>query len=229
MDNVINGRVSNLNHRVTHIVFQFIRNSVTKHISIEEEEDSILHFTSTASPRDYSSNPIHTLTVGAIGTLNALRLVRSKNACFCLASTSEVYGSPLESPRNEAYWGNVNPVGPRNVYDEAERFAESIAMAYMREHEVNTRIIRIFNTYGLRMRPSDGTVLPNFIIQALTGKPLTIYRDRSQTRSFCYVDDLLGGCYRMLTTSAASLDLCSARTINLGGNEEISIYHSHIE
>ena len=228
MDNVINGRVSNLNHRVAHIDFQFIRNSVTKHISIEEE-DSIPHFASTASPKDYSSNPIHTLTLGAIGTLNALRLVRSKNACFCLASTSEVYGSPLESPQTEAYWGNVNPVGPRNVYDEAKRFAESITMAYMREHEVNTRIIRIFNTYGLGMRPSDGKVLPNFIIQALTGKPLTIYRDRPQTRSFCYVDDLLGGFYRMLNTSASSLDSCSARTINLGGNEEISIYHSHLE
>ena len=192
--------------------------------------DSILHFASTASPKDYSSNPIHILTVGAIGTLNALRLVRSKNAYFCLASISEVCGSTLESPQNEAYWGNVNPVGPRNVYDEAKRFTESIAMAYMREHEVNTRIIRTFITYGLSMRPSDGTVLPNFIIHALTGKkPLTIYRDRSQTRSFCYVYDLLGGCYRMLTTPASSLDSCSARTITLGGNEEISIYHAHIE
>ena len=229
MDNVINERVSNLNRRAAHIDFQLIRNSVTKHISIEEEVDSILHFASTASPKDYSSYPIHTLTVGATGTLNALNLVRSKNACFCLASVSEVYGSQLESPRNEAYWGNVNPVGPRNVYDEAKRFAESIAMAYMREHEVNTSIIRIFNTYGLRMRPSDGTVLPNFIIQALTGKPLTIYKDRSQTKSFCYADDLLDGCCRMLTTSVFSLDSCSARTINLGGNEEISIYHSHIE
>ena len=223
LDNLLTGRYSNIEHLTSDKRFQFIEGSVTEHISISENLDNVLHFASPASPTDYAGNPIHTLKVGAIGTLNALGLARSKCAKFCLASTSEIYGTPLESPQKETYWGNVNPVGPRSVYDEAKRFAESITMAYHREHGVDTRIIRIFNTYGPRMRPDDGRAIPSFIVQALMNKPFIVHGDGSQTRSFCYVDDLVDGLYKFLNMTESSLDANSARVINIGGTEEITI------
>ena len=196
MDNLLTGRASNIEHLFSNGKFKFLEGNVTEYIDCPEKLDFVLHFASPASPKDYFENPIHTLKVGALGTLNALGLARSKQAVFLLASTSEVYGDPLESPQRETYWGNVNPVGTRSVYDEAKRFAEAITMSYLREHDVDVRICRIFNCYGPRMRPNDGRALPNFINQSLSGRPLTIYGDGSQTRSFCFVDDLIDGIFK---------------------------------
>lgn len=223
LDNFLTGRLSNIKHMMNTDDFHFFEANVTDHISIGEDIDYILHFASPASPRDYALNPIHTLKVGAIGTLNALGLARAKNARFLLASTSEVYGDPLESPQQERYWGNVNPVGPRSVYDEAKRFAEAITMAYHREHAVDARIVRIFNTYGPRMRPHDGRALPNFITQALRNDDLTVYGNGSQTRSFCYVDDLVEGIFRLLQVPDTELKDVDSRVINLGNPDEITI------
>jgi dTDP-glucose 4,6-dehydratase len=197
MDNFITGRPENIAHLAGHPRFEFVRQNVTEMIVLDGELDGVLHFASPASPRDYLELPIQTLKVGSIGTHKTLGLAMAKGARFLLASTSEVYGDPLVHPQPESYWGNVNPVGPRGVYDEAKRFAEAMTMAYHRFHGVDTRIVRIFNTYGPRMRPHDGRVVSNFIVQALAGEPLTIYGDGSQTRSFCYVDDLVDGIVRL--------------------------------
>src|SRR5216110_510215 len=193
MDNHITGNPANLEHLGSHPRFRFANQDVTRYIEVEGPLDGVLHFASPASPVDYLELPIQTLKVGALGTHKALGLALAKGARFLLASTSEVYGDPLVHPQPESYWGNVNPVGPRGVYDEAKRFAEALTMAYHRFHHLDTRIVRIFNTYGPRMRPNDGRVVSNFIVQALRGEPLTVYGDGSQTRSFCYVDDLIEG------------------------------------
>jgi dTDP-glucose 4,6-dehydratase len=197
MDNYITGTPANLAHLLHHPAFQFVRNDVTTFIEVEGPLDAVMHFASPASPVDYLELPIQTLKVGSLGTHKALGLARARGARFLLASTSEVYGDPLVHPQPESYWGNVNPVGPRGVYDEAKRFAEALTMAYHRYHALDTRIVRIFNTFGPRMRPHDGRVVSNFIRQALRGEPLTVYGDGSQTRSFCYVDDLVEGIVRL--------------------------------
>ena len=197
MDNLITGSIDNINH-ITSDRFKFINHNVTRHIDLEGPVDYILHFASPASPIDYLEHPIPTLKVGSLGTHNALGLAKKKKSVFLIASTSEVYGDPLVHPQEEDYWGNVNPVGSRGVYDEAKRFAEAITMAYHRYHGINAKIVRIFNTYGPRMRINDGRAIPNFLKQALTGKDLTAYGDGSQTRSFCYVSDLIEGIYRLL-------------------------------
>ena len=197
MDNLITGSIDNINH-ITSNRFKFINHNVTKYIDLEGPVDYILHFASPASPIDYLEHPIPTLKVGSLGTHNALGLAKKKKSVFLIASTSEVYGDPLVHPQEEDYWGNVNPVGPRGVYDEAKRFAEAITMAYHRYHGIDAKIVRIFNTYGPRMRINDGRAIPNFLKQALTGKDLTAYGDGSQTRSFCYVSDLIEGIYRLL-------------------------------
>jgi len=197
MDNFITGSPDNIAHLAGHPNYQFIRHDVSNFIFVAGEIDGVLHLASPSSPMDYIEHPIPTLKVGALGTHNALGLAKAKGARFFLASTSEVYGDPLIHPQPESYWGNVNPVGPRGVYDEAKRFAEALTMAYHRYHEVDTRIVRIFNTYGPRMRPHDGRVVSNFIVQALKGEPITIYGDGSQTRSFCYVEDEVEGIYRL--------------------------------
>jgi len=197
MDNFITGNRSNLDHLKSHPNFQLILHDVANFIEVEGPLEGVLHFASPASPIDYLELPIQTLKVGSLGTHKALGLAKAKGARFLLASTSEVYGDPLVHPQPESYWGNVNPVGPRGVYDEAKRFAEAITMAYHRSHQLDTRIVRIFNTYGPRMRPRDGRVVSNFIVQALQGEPLTVYGDGSQTRSFCYVDDLVEGIVRL--------------------------------
>jgi len=197
MDNHITGNPANLQHLSSHPRFRFANQDVTRYIEVEGPLDGVLHFASPASPVDYLELPIQTLKVGALGTHKALGLAMAKKARFLLASTSEVYGDPLVHPQPESYWGNVNPVGPRGVYDEAKRFAEALTMAYNRYHHLDTRIVRIFNTYGPRMRPNDGRVVSNFIVQALRGEPLTVYGDGSQTRSFCYVDDLIEGIVRL--------------------------------
>jgi dTDP-glucose 4,6-dehydratase len=197
MDNYTTGSPANLAHLAHHPSFQFVRHDVTTYIELEGPVNGVLHFASPASPVDYLEMPIQTLKVGSLGTHKALGLARAKGARFLLASTSEVYGDPLVHPQPETYWGNVNPVGPRGVYDEAKRFAEAMAMAYHRFHGLDTRIVRIFNTFGPRMRPNDGRVVSNFIVQALRGEPLTVYGDGTQTRSFCYVDDLIEGVKRV--------------------------------
>ncbi len=197
MDNFVTGRPENLAHLAGNARFHFIQHDVTNFIFVDGALDGVLHFASPASPIDYLELPIQTLKVGSLGTHKALGLAKAKGARFLLASTSEVYGDPLEHPQTEAYWGNVNPIGPRGVYDEAKRFAEAMTMAYHRFHGVATRIVRIFNTYGPRMRPRDGRVVSNLIVQALRGEPLTVYGDGSQTRSFCYVDDLVDGITRL--------------------------------
>src|SRR5689334_9421161 len=197
MDNFITGSRENLNHVRDRRGFAFVEHNVTNHIGLEAPLDWILHFASPASPLDYLELPIQTLKVGSLGTHKALGVAKAKGARFLLASTSEVYGDPLVHPQPESYWGNVNPVGPRGVYDEAKRFAEAMTMAYHRYHGVDTRIVRIFNTYGPRMRPHDGRVVSNFIVQALKGEPLTLYGGGAQTRSFCYVDDLVDGIVRL--------------------------------
>src|SRR3712207_309229 len=197
MDNLLTGNTDNIAHLAGHDRFRFIKHDVTNFIYIDGPLDAILHFASPASPIDYLELPIQTLKVGSLGTHKALGLALAKGARSLLASTSEVYGDPQIHPQPESYWGNVNPVGPRGVYDEAKRFAEAITMAYHRYHGLDTRIVRIFNTYGPRMRPHDGRVVTNFIVQALNGEPLTVYGDGSQTRSFCYVDDEVEGIYRL--------------------------------
>ena len=198
MDNLITGSTRNIEHLAGRDDFLFIKQDVTNYIYIEGPLDAVLHFASPASPIDYLQLPIQTLKVGALGTHKALGLAKSKGAKFLLASTSEVYGDPLVHPQVESYAGNVDPVGPRGVYDEAKRFAEAMTMAYYRCHGVDTRIVRIFNTFGPRMRLNDGRVVPNFVAQALKGQPLTVYGDGLQTRSFCYVSDLVEGVYRLL-------------------------------
>ena len=197
LDNFVTGHPDNIAHLNGNDRFEFIRHDISTFTHVAGELGGVLHFASPASPIDYLELPIQTLKVGSLGTHNALGLAKAKGARFFLASTSEVYGDPLVHPQSETYWGNVNPVGPRGVYDEAKRFAEAITMAYHTYHGVDTRIIRIFNTYGPRMRPRDGRVVSNFIVQALSGEPLTIYGDGSQTRSFCYVSDELDGIYRL--------------------------------
>ena len=216
MDNLITGRMENLKHLDDNPNFEFIKHDVSEHISIEGDLDYILHFASPASPIDYLKIPIQTLKVGSLGTHNCLGLAKAKSAKIIVASTSEVYGDPLVHPQTEEYYGNVNPVGPRGVYDEAKRFQEAITMAYHTYHGLETRIVRIFNTYGPRMRLNDGRVLPAFIGQALRGEDLTVFGDGSQTRSFCYVDDLVEGIYRLLMSDYAG-------PVNIGNPDEISI------
>jgi len=201
MDNLVTGNTDNIAHLAGNPKFSFIKHDVSNYIYIEGELDAILHFASPASPIDYLDLPIPTLKVGSLGTHNALGLALAKGARLLLASTSEVYGDPQVHPQTEDYWGHVNPVGPRGVYDEAKRFAEAMTMAYHRYHNVETRIVRIFNTYGPRMRLDDGRVVPNFVKQALQGQELTIYGDGSQTRSFCYVSDLIAGIYKLLMSN----------------------------
>jgi len=216
MDNLITGNVQNIAHLAGRTDFEFIKHDVTQYIYVKGPLDAILHFASPASPIDYLTYPIPTLKVGAMGTHKALGLALGKKTRFLLASTSEVYGDPLVNPQPEDYWGNVNPIGPRGVYDEAKRFAEALTMAYHRYHGVDTRIARIFNTYGPRMRLNDGRVVPNFIYQALTHQPLTVYGDGSQTRSFCYVADLVRGLYGLLMSG-------EHQPVNIGNPTEMSI------
>lgn len=216
IDNLITGNINNIGHLFGKPDFLFVNHDVTNFIHVPGEVDYILHFASPASPLDYLQFPIQTLKVGSLGTHKALGLAKEKNAVFLLASTSEVYGDPLIHPQTEDYWGNVNAVGPRGVYDEAKRFAESLTMAYNRYHGVQTRIARIFNTYGPRMRLHDGRALPAFITQALAGEPVTIFGDGSQTRSFCFVDDLVEGLVRLLLSE-------ESYPVNLGNPEEITI------
>jgi dTDP-glucose 4,6-dehydratase len=197
LDNFVTGSPDNIAHLAGDDRFQFVRHNISEYTYVAGELDGVLHFASPASPIDYLELPIQTLKVGSLGTHNALGMAKAKKARFFLASTSEVYGDPLEHPQRESYWGNVNPIGPRGVYDEAKRFSEAITMAYHRYHGVDTRIVRIFNTYGPRMRPRDGRVVSNFIVQALNGENLTIYGDGGQTRSFCYVEDEVEGIYRL--------------------------------
>ena len=216
MDNLITGDMRNIEHLMPHPNFEFYHHDVTKFVHVPGELDYILHFASPASPIDYLKIPIQTLKVGAMGTHNLLGLARVKNARFIIASTSEVYGDPLVHPQTEEYWGHVNPIGPRGCYDEAKRYQEAITMAYHRYHGLETRIVRIFNTYGPRMRLNDGRVLPAFIGQALRGEDLTIFGDGSQTRSFCYVADLVEGIYRLLLSDYPL-------PVNIGNPSEITI------
>ena len=198
MDNLLTGRMENIAHLLGHERFAFLKYNVCDYLHVEGPLDALLHFASPASPQDYLEFPIATLKVGALGTHKALGLARAKGARFLLASTSDVYGDPLVNPQAESYWGNVNPISPRGVYDEAKRFAEAMTMAYHRYHGIDTRIVRIFNTFGPRMRANDGRVISNFIVQALEGKPLTVFGGGQQTRSFCYVDDLVQGIVALL-------------------------------
>lgn len=198
MDNLLTGRMENISHLLGHERFTFLRYNVCDYLHVDGPLDALLHFASPASPQDYLEFPIATLKVGALGTHKALGLARAKGARFLLASTSEVYGDPLVNPQPESYWGNVNPISPRGVYDEAKRFAEAMTMAYHRYHGLDTRIVRIFNTFGPRMRANDGRVVSNFIVQALQGKPLSVFGEGQQTRSFCYVDDLVRGIVGLL-------------------------------
>ena len=215
MDNLITGSLDNIKH-IKNDRFEFIKHNVTQYIDLDGPLDYILHFASPASPIDYLEFPIPTLKVGSLGTHNTLGLAKKKQSVFLIASTSEVYGDPLGHPQEENYWGNVNPVGPRGVYDEAKRFAEAITMAYHRYHGIDTKIVRIFNTYGPRMRINDGRAIPNFLKQALTGEDVTAYGDGSQTRSFCYVSDLIEGIYRLLLSSLND-------PVNIGNPIEMTI------
>lgn len=240
LDNFCTGRPENVSHLIGHKRFQLLRYNVCDYLHVDGPLDAILHFASPASPQDYLEMPIATLKVGALGTHKALGLAKAKRARFLLASTSEVYGDPLVNPQPESYWGNVNPISPRGVYDEAKRFAEAITMAYHRYHGIDTRIVRIFNTYGPRMRPSDGRVVSNFVVQALAGKPLTLFGDGQQTRSFCYVDDLVRGIVALLmvesdktvqqrtdraflTTSAEQARATIHDPINIGNPRELTV------
>jgi len=216
IDNLVTGVDSNVGHLLKHPKFRLVRADVSKYIDVQGPVDYVLHFASPASPVDYLKLPIQTLKVGALGTHNALGLTLAKRAKFLLASTSECYGDPEISPQNEQYWGHVNPIGPRGVYDEAKRFAEAMTMAYHYFHGVDTHIVRIFNTYGPRMRLNDGRALPNFVYQALTGQPLTVYGDGKQTRSFCYVCDLIEGVYRLMQSD-------EHLPVNIGNPQEITI------
>ena len=216
MDNLITGSLSNIEHLFPHERFEFAHHDVSKFVHVPGKLDYILHFASPASPIDYLKIPIQTLKVSSLGTHNLLGLAKAKGACILVASTSEIYGDPVVHPQSEDYWGNVNPVGPRGVYDEAKRFQEAITMAYHRFHGLETRIVRIFNTYGPRMRLNDGRVLPAFIGQALRGEDITVFGDGSQTRSFCYVDDLVEGIHRLLMSDFAE-------PVNIGNPDEISI------
>jgi len=216
MDNLITGSLDNIEHLMANPLFHFHHQDVTEFIHVSGPLDVIMHFASPASPIDYLELPIQTLKVGSLGTHKALGLAKAKGARFLLASTSECYGDPQVHPQPESYWGNVNPVGPRGVYDEAKRFAEAMTMAYHRHHGVATRIVRIFNTYGPRMRLDDGRALPAFMSQALEGKPITVFGDGSQTRSFCYVDDLVEGIYRLLMSDESF-------PVNIGNPSEMTI------
>ena len=216
MDNLITGNLDNIAHLFKEEYFDFYHHDVSKFVHVPDNLDYILHFASPASPIDYLKMPIQTMKVGALGTHNLCGLAKAKGARLLIASTSEVYGDPLVHPQVEEYWGNVNPVGPRGVYDEAKRFAEAITMAYHRTHGVNTKIVRIFNTYGPRMRIKDGRAIPNFLKQALTGEDLTIYGNGSQTRSFCYVTDLVEGIYRLLMSD-------QHEPVNIGNPIEMTI------
>lgn len=216
VDNLITGTLANIKHLMKNENFKFIKQDVTKYIDIKEDLDYVLHFASPASPVDYENFPIQTLKVGSLGTHNTLGVAKDKKATYLLASTSEVYGDPLVNPQPESYWGNVNAVGPRGVYDEAKRFAEAITMAYHNTHGLDTKIARIFNTYGERMRRKDGRAIPTFIDQALNGKPITVFGKGRQTRSFCYVKDLVDGLYRLMTSG-------ESRPMNLGNPDELTI------
>ncbi len=216
VDNLLTGNRQNIEHLFGREDFVFVEHDVTKPYEIDEALDNVLHFASPASPIDYLELPIQTLKVGSLGTHNMLGLAKVKGARYLQASTSEVYGDPLVHPQPESYWGNVNPVGPRGVYDEAKRFAEAMVMAYHRVHGIETRIVRIFNTYGPRMRPRDGRVVPAFIDQALHGRPLTVFGDGSQTRSFCYVDDLVEGIWRLLNSDVRE-------PVNIGNPHEMTV------
>lgn len=218
VDNLLTGSRKNIAHLLDHKNFTFVKHDVTEPLHIEETLDYILHFASPASPKDYLKYPIETMRTGAFGTYNMLELAREKRATFLLASTSEVYGDPEVNPQSEDYWGHVNPIGPRSVYDEAKRYAEALTMAYYRRYGLQVKIVRIFNTYGPRMRLDDGRVLPTFMVQALKGEPLTIYGDGSQTRSFCYIDDLIEGLYLFLVHPGHD-----PGPLNLGNPEEVSI------
>ncbi len=216
LDNLITGKMSNISHLLKEKDFKFTRHNVSKYIDVKGSVHYVLHFASPASPIDYLKYPIQTLKVGSLGTHNALGVAKAKKAKFLLASTSEVYGDPLINPQPESYWGNVNPIGPRGVYDEAKRFAEAITMAYHRFHNVDTKIVRIFNTYGERMRKEDGRAIPNFINQALYDRPITVYGNGSQTRSFCYVSDLADGIYRLLMSREHG-------PVNIGNPNEMTL------
>ena len=216
MDNFVTGLPENIEHLGATRGFRFVEHDVSAYIAIDGPLDWVLHLASPASPRDYLELPIQTLKVGALGTHNALGLAKAKRAAFLIASTSEVYGDPLVHPQREEYWGNVNPVGPRGVYDEAKRFAEAITMAYHRTHGVSTRIVRIFNTHGPQMRLYDGRAIPAFMTQALRGEPLTVYGDGSQTRSFMYIDDLVDGIWRLMSSSITD-------PVNIGNPHEMTL------
>ena len=216
MDNLITGNLRNIEHLAGHPRFRFIHHDVTEYLIVDGSVDIVFHFASPASPVDYLMYPIQTLKVGSLGTHKALGLARQKGSRFVIASTSEVYGDPAVHPQTEEYWGNVNPVGPRGVYDEAKRFAEAMTMAYRRAHDLDAKIVRIFNTYGPRMRLNDGRVVPNFVAQALRGEPITIYGDGSQTRSFCYVSDLIDGILRLALSDQSG-------PINIGNPAELTI------
>ena len=215
MDNLLTGDLNNIKH-INSSRFQFVEHNVTKYIDVKGRLDYILHFASPASPIDYLELPIQTLKVGSLGTHNALGLAKDKKAVFLLASTSEIYGDPLVHPQKEDYWGNVNPIGPRGVYDEAKRFAEAITMAYHYYHKVETRVVRIFNTFGPRMRIDDGRAIPNFFCQAVKGEDLTVFGDGSQTRSFCYYTDLIDGIYGLLMSK-------ENQPVNIGNPEEMTL------
>jgi dTDP-glucose 4,6-dehydratase len=216
VDNLITGRMENITHLLNNPNFKFIRQDVTTFLDIKEDIDYILHFASPASPVDYLKYPIQTLKVGSLGTHNTLGLAKAKGAKFLLASTSEVYGDPLVNPQPEAYLGNVNAIGPRGVYDESKRFAEALTMAYHKTHKIDVKIARIFNVYGERMRKEDGRVIPNFITQALRGQPLTVYGDGSQTRSFCYISDMIEGLFKLFFSNLNE-------PVNLGNPNEVTI------
>lgn len=216
MDNLVTGKIENIQHLLSKDNFVYRKHDVTMHIDVGEKVDYVLHFASLASPADYREHPIKTLKVGTLGTYNALGLAKAKNAKFMFASTSEVYGDPEVNPQPESYWGSVNPIGIRSCYDESKRCGEALTMAYNRKHGMDTRIVRIFNTYGPRMRAEDGRVIPAFINQALRGEPITVFGDGKQTRSFCYISDLVDGIYRLLISKEGS-------PVNLGNPNEMSL------